>query len=158
MCGDIYKQGSFQEAPLPSPNTTHVHCFINITFQGSVWKSTHLTSTCLLFLSSQIIWYLVADLSSSPSPPPPFFFTNLLVVDLSSSSSYLDRIKANWGCFSQFLDQLWGIYVDFGWFRSKLAPNRIESATKKIKIKKWWIGASNANWRVKMSQVQVWRP
>ena len=138
MCGDIYKQGSFQEAPLPSPTTTHVHCFINITFQGSVWKSTHLTSTCLLFLSSQIIWYLVAD--------------------LSSSSSYLDRIRANWGCFSQFLGQLWGIYVDFGWFRSKLAPNRIESATKKIKIKKWWIGASNANWRVKMSQVQVWRP
>ena len=157
MCGDIYKQGSFQEAPLPSPTTTHVHCFINITFQGSVWKSTHLTSTCLLFLSSQIIWYLVADLSSSPSPTP-LFFTNLLVVDLSSSSSYLDRIKANWGCFSQFLDQLWGIYVDFGWFRSKLAPNRIESATKKIKIKKWWICASNANWHVKMSQVQVWRP
>ena len=36
MCWDIYKQGSFQEAPLPSPTTAHVHCFINITFQGSI--------------------------------------------------------------------------------------------------------------------------
>ena len=40
MCWDIYKQGSFQEAPLPSPTTTRMHCFINITFQGCIWKST----------------------------------------------------------------------------------------------------------------------
>ena len=36
MCWDIYKQGSFQEAPLPSPTNTHMHCFINITFQGLI--------------------------------------------------------------------------------------------------------------------------
>ena len=40
MSWDIYKQGSFQEAPLPSPTTTRMHCFINITFQGCIWKST----------------------------------------------------------------------------------------------------------------------
>jgi len=80
-----------------------------------------------------------------------FFLTNLLVVDLSSSSSYLDRIRPNWGCFSQFLGQLWKISVDFGWFQPKSAANRRESATRKRKRKEV------ANRRVKTSQVQVWQ-
>ena len=119
MCCNIYKQGRFQEAPLPSPTTTHVHCFINITFQGSIWKSTHLTSPRLLLFFSFLFFFLFPHKSFDSKSfffSFPFFLTNLLVADLSSSSSYLDRIGLNWGYFGQFLGQLWGISTDFSRF------------------------------------------
>ena len=147
MCWDIYKQGSFQEAILPSPTTTHMHCFINIAFQGSIWKSTviclhvivffffflflsfffffpHKSFGCRSFFFSFLFFFF-------------FFLTNLLVVDLSSSSSYSDRIGPNWGCFGQFLGQLRWISTDFGRFRPESA--QIEDQKNKIK---WQIGAS----------------
>ena len=82
-------------------------------------------------------------------PTTPFFFfpTNLLVVDLSSSSSYSDRIGPNWGCFGQFLGQLRWISTDFGRFRPESA--QIEDQKKKNKV---------ANWRVETSRVRETHP
>ena len=62
---------------------------------------------------------MVADLSSSPSLF--FFLINIMVADLSSFSSNSDRIRPNWGCFSQFLSQL-------RWILAQIGPNQRESA------------------------------
>ena len=122
ICWDIYKQGSFEEAPLPSPITTHVHCFINITFQGSIWKPTHLHVVFFFFLFLFLFFPHKSYGSISFFFSFPFFFlTNILVADLSSFSSNSDRIRPNWGCFSQFLSQLRRISAQIG-------PNRLELA------------------------------
>ena len=140
MCWDIYKQGSFQEAILPSPTTTHMHCFINIAFQGSIWKSTVICLHVIVFFFFFIFISFFFFFPHKSFGCRSFFFsflffffflTNLLVVDLSSSSSYSDRIGPNWGCFGQFLGQLRWISTDFGRFRPESA--QIEDQKKKKK-------------------------
>ena len=156
MCWDIYKQGSFQKAILPSPTTTHMHCFINIAFQGSIWKSTviclHVIVFFFFFLFLSFFFFFPHKSFGCRSFFFSFLFfffflTNLLVVDLSSSSSYSDRIGPNWGCFGQFLGQLRWISTDFGRFRPESA--QIEDQKKKNKV---------ANWHVETSRVRETHP
>ena len=149
MCGDIYKQASkklhCQVPPLPT-------CIaLLISRSKALFESPHIWHLHVFFFFPHKSFGSRSFFFSFLTTPSFFFFfsTNLLVVDLSSSSSYLDRIRANWGCFSQFLGQLWGIYVDFGWFRSKSTPNRTESVTKKKKKKRSGESAR---------RVQVWWP
>ena len=106
---------------MPSTTTTHVHCFINIKFHVLFFFPLKSFDSRSFFFSFLF-----------------FFFSQILVADLSSSSSYSDRIRPNWGCFSQILDQLGGISVDFGLNWCQIGPNRWR---KKEKEKKWRIGA-----------------
>ena len=152
MCWDIYKQGSFQKAILPSPTTTHMHCFINIAFQGSIWKSTviclhvivffffFLFLSFFFFFSPQIIWLQIFLLLL------PFFF-------FFPHKSFGSRSFFFLFLFGQNRTEL-GLFrpvsMDFDWFQQISA--RISTnwrSKKKNKV---------ANWRVETSRVRETHP
>ena len=88
MCCDIYKEGRFQEAPLPRPPLSTCIALL-ISHSKALFKSLHIWHLHVFFFFSFLFFsffsssfltnHLLANLSSSPSL---FFLSNLLVANL----------------------------------------------------------------------------